>query len=115
MTEPIIFVIHEQAGTLAAVVGALERRFGADYRILADGCPTSALARLARACDGRSEVALVVAGVSTSETNGLDWLARVRDLCPMASRCALVSYGDGATYPVVRRALVLGQLETFVM
>jgi thioredoxin reductase (NADPH) len=115
MTEPILFVVNDDAATLAAVASALERRFGADYRILTDCCPTSALARLGRACEEGQPVALVLAGVSTGELTALEWLGRVRDLCPRASRCALISYGDGPTYPVVRRALVLGQIDTYLL
>jgi thioredoxin reductase (NADPH) len=80
-----------------------------------DACPSSALARLAEACESGAPVALVIAGVSTTEMTGLEWLARVHDLCPQAARCALVSYGDGPTYPVVRRGLVLGQLDTYLL
>src|SRR5207247_1779513 len=41
--------------------------------------------------------------------------ARVHDLCPRASRCVLVSYGDGPAYQHVRRAFVLGQLDTYLL
>jgi thioredoxin reductase (NADPH) len=115
MTEPILFVVHDDPESLAAVASALQRRFGADYRILTDVCPTSALARLERACAESEPVALVIAGVSTAEMTALDWLARVHELCPRAARCALISYGNGPTYPVVRRSLVQGQVDTYLL
>ena len=62
MPEPIILVIEDDPESRVSVAAALERRFGADYRILTDDCLTSALARLARACDGGEPVALVIAG-----------------------------------------------------
>src|SRR5215510_4264487 len=45
----------------------------------------------------------------------LDWLEHVHDLCPSAARCALVSYGEGPTYPVVRHALVRGHVDSFLL
>jgi len=115
MTEPILFVVHDDPDTLTTVASALQRRFGADYRILTEACPTQALARLEAACGSGEPVALVIAGVSTPDQSACDWLARVHELCPRASRCALVRYGEGPTYPVVRRALVLGQVDTYLL
>src|SRR2546427_5459952 len=94
MTEPILFVVDDDPATLEALAAVLERRFGADYRILADASPVSALARIEEACERGEKVALVVADLWTSETSGPDWFVRVRDLCPGAGRCMLVGYAD---------------------
>src|SRR5262249_49843077 len=115
MAEPILFVVDDDPDALASVTAALERRFGADYQILSDVCPETALSRLGRACAEGPPVALVLAAVSSAEMTACDWLARVRELCPRAPRCALVSYGDGPTYPVVRHALALGQIDTYLL
>jgi thioredoxin reductase (NADPH) len=45
-------------------------------------------------------VALVIA-------TSLEWLTHVHEVCPGAVRCVLVRYGDGASYPAVRQAIVL--------
>ena len=108
MHEPIVFVVDEDPRALGGLTSVLQRRFGGDYRILADGDPGSAEVTLAEACDGGAQVALVIA-------TSLDWLARVHDICPRASRCVLVRYGDGAMYPAVRRAIVLGQVDTYLL
>ena len=108
MREPIVFVLDEDPSALVALTSALQRRFGADYQILADGDPGSAATTLAKASDGGAQVALVIA-------TSLDWLVQVHDICPHASRCVLVRYGDGASYPTVRRAIVLGQVDTFLL
>jgi thioredoxin reductase (NADPH) len=70
---------------------ALQRRFGADYGILTDRSPISALGRLEQARDRGDAVALVVADQWTPEMTGIECLARVRNLCPQASRCLLLS------------------------
>src|SRR6266446_1915859 len=115
MPDPILLLVDDDPETLASLASALERRFGADYRVLTERSPTSALARLEQACERGEDVALVVAHLWAPEMTGLDLLARVRDLCPRASRCVLVSYGDGPAYQHVRRAFVLGQLDTYLL
>src|SRR5438093_9994633 len=115
MPDPILLLVDDDPETLASLASALERRFGADYRVLTERSPTSALARLEQACERGEDVALVVAHLWAPEMTGLDLLARVHDLCPRASRCVLVSYGDGPAYQHVRRAFVLGQLDTYLL
>ncbi|TMA85240.1 MAG: FAD-binding protein [Deltaproteobacteria bacterium] len=111
MPEPILFVVDDDPATLEALAAVLERRFGADYRILADASPASALSRIEQACERGEKVALVVA----SETSGPDWFVRVRELCSGAGRCMLVGYADARAYAVSRRAIALGQAETFLL
>src|SRR5437762_7019363 len=115
MPDPILLLVDDDPETLASLASALERRFGADYRVLTERSPTSALARLEHACERGEDVALVVAHLWAPQMTGLDLLARVHDLCPRASRCVLVSYGDGPAYQHVRRAFVLGQLDTYLL
>jgi len=115
MADPILLLVEDDPETLASLASALERRFGADYRVLTERSPASALARLEHACEHGEDVALVVAHLWMPEMTGLDLLARVHDLCPRASRCVLVSYGDGAAYPPLRRALVLGEVDTYLL
>jgi thioredoxin reductase (NADPH) len=115
MADPILFVVDDNSETLAALAAALQRRFGADYRILTDGSPISALARLDQSCQQCEDVALVIADVWTSERAGIEWLARVRQLYPRTPRCLLFGYGDVTAYPLIRRALVLGQVTTYLL
>ena len=115
MSEPIIFVVDPDAEALAGVETALQRRFGADYRIETDTNPSSAVGRLEQACARGESIALVIAAVSTTDTTALDWLARVHELCPWASRCALLSWGDPQAYPVVRQAIALGRFDTWLV
>src|SRR5207237_207477 len=74
MPEPILFVVDADPAVLQSLAAVLERRFGADYRILADASPASALARIEQACERGEKVALAVA----SETSAPDWSVRVR-------------------------------------
>jgi thioredoxin reductase (NADPH) len=108
VAEPIVFVVDDDPDILSALGEALERRFGGEYRIMTDVSPASALERISEACDAGAAVALVLSG-------SLEWLASVHDVCPGAARCVLVRYGDGGAYPSVRRSLVLGEVETYIL
>ena len=74
----------------ASLAAALERRFGADYRIVTDPSSTSALERLDRARDRGEEGALLVADQWMPEMTGIEWSTRTRELYPRASRCVMV-------------------------
>jgi len=115
MPDPILFVVDHDPEILKCIAEALERRFGVDYRVLTDGSPTSALSRMEQACERGEQVALVIADFSTPEMSGLELLDRARVACPKASRCVLVSWGDGEGFLQVRRALVTGQVDTFLI
>jgi thioredoxin reductase (NADPH) len=115
MPDPVLFVLDDDREALASVATALRRRFGADYQIMTDSRPAAALAWIEQACERGETIALVIAGVRSSETTSLDWLARVHALCPRASRCVMISYGEAGTYPLVQRALVLGQVDTYLV
>jgi len=115
MPEPILFVVDADPGVLQSLAAVLERRFGADYRILTDASPASALARIEQACARGEKVALVVADLWTSETGGSEWFVRVREFCPGAGRCVLVGFGDAPAYYDLRRVLALGQAETYFL
>jgi len=115
MAMPILFLVDGDIAALELLAATLERRYGADYRILIDGSSASALARIQEECERGAKVALVVAGVWSSGAGGPEWLVRVRELCPRAGRCVLARFGDGAANPIVRRALVLGQADTYLL
>ena len=115
MPEPILFVVDGDPATLDSLAAVLERRFGADYRILTDASPASALARIEQVCERGEKVALVVTDVWSSGPGGPEWLVRVRELCPGAGRCVVVGFADPGAYPVIRRALVVGQADTYLL
>jgi thioredoxin reductase (NADPH) len=115
MAEPIILVVETDPATRDWLGAALGRRFGSDYQVLTESWPASALARIGQECGRGAQVALVIVGVTTPAMTDLDWLEHVHELCPRASRCAVIHYGDGQLYPMFRRALLLGQIDTYVV
>jgi thioredoxin reductase (NADPH) len=114
MPELVLFVVDDDHEALAAMGAALQRRFGADYRIVTNSSASAGLAWLEEAGRLGETVPLIIAGLQTSQMTSLEWLARAHELCPRASRCVLVGYGEGTTYPLIRRALALGQVDTYL-
>ena len=70
MDAPILFVVDENPEVLEALSGDLGRRFAADYRILSEPSPASALTVLERLAAASRQVALVVAGQQMIGTSG---------------------------------------------
>src|SRR2546428_10395667 len=96
MPNPILFVVDHDPEMLKCLAEALERRFGADYRVLTDCSPTAALTRLEQACARGQETALVIADQRTSEMTGLEWLGSARAARPGGPRHLLVAHREPA-------------------
>src|SRR2546427_9828101 len=112
MPEPILFVVDDDAATLDTLAAVLERRFGADYRILTDVSPASALARIEQACRSGEKVALVVTGVWAAGSSGPEWLVPVREPFPGARRGVRGGFVGSPADPAVRRAPLLRPAAT---
>jgi thioredoxin reductase (NADPH) len=111
MAKPALVVVHDDRDVLAALEQALQRRFGADYRILAIDAPAAALAALGRRGQLGEQVALLLADQSLHGMTGVELLCQVHALHPAAKRALLVPYGDVAANIAVLQAMALGQLD----
>jgi thioredoxin reductase (NADPH) len=109
--QPIIFLVVDDERLLAALAGDLERRFGVDYRIVAERSPTAALAALERLAAGTDPVALVVAARDMAGLDGLALLLRAHELHPAAKRVLLEHRGEWTSGQPVVRAMTLGQVD----
>jgi thioredoxin reductase (NADPH) len=113
MGQPIVFLVNDQESVLDALVGDLARRFGVDYRILAERSPSAALVTLERLATSE-EVALLVAAQQMREMTGVDFLVRAHELQPAAKRMLLVGRREWTpTNPAVR-AMMLGQIDGYL-
>jgi thioredoxin reductase (NADPH) len=112
---PAIILVEDEADTLARVTRLLERRFGADYQIVAESSPHRALERLRQLRADDIEVAVILADQSLPDMSGVEFLAECTEICPDAKRCVLVSFGEleRVREPILRSA-ALGQIETFL-
>jgi class 3 adenylate cyclase len=71
-----------------------ERKQTKQYELLTANDPTAALSDLDQRKGSRIDLALVVSDIMMPQMNGLDFLAEVRQLYPVAPRIILTGYGD---------------------
>lgn len=100
-----ILVLSTDDARRAAIVGALERRFGADYDVVA-------ATDIDEATDlAAAPVAVALAPVGTDAMRGLH---RVAVDHPNARRVAIVEVGDTSVHDELTRAMTLGQVDYYV-
>jgi DNA-binding NarL/FixJ family response regulator len=76
MSQPVLFVIDDNAGVLGALRDDLGHRFGDDFRVVAEVSAAAGLEILRRLADRREAVALLIVDHDMSEMPGVDFLAR---------------------------------------
>jgi thioredoxin reductase (NADPH) len=114
MSQPILFLVDDRPKVVEALAADLERRFGADHRILTAVSPGAALETLLRLAEEAREVAVVVAAQRMEELAGVPFLLRAHELHPSAKRVLLVGRRQWTpTHPAVR-AMTLGQIDTYL-
>jgi len=111
MPAPIILLVADDSRLLDGLARDLGRRFGADYRILAERPSAAGMAALERLAGGDEPVALVVAARRMAGTDGLGLLERARELHPAAKRVLLEHRGEWTSGEPVVRAMTLGQVD----
>lgn len=112
--KPIIVVVDDEPGALALLLEALQRRFGADYRIAPHLTPRAALDDIAQVTSHGEDVALVIADQWMPEMSGREMLGRVRALEPLAKRALLVPWGDRDAAPEILQGCAYGQLDYYL-
>ncbi|HEU4398910.1 MAG TPA: FAD-dependent oxidoreductase [Actinomycetota bacterium] len=107
----MIFVVADDGRLVDALAADLGRRFGGDYRIVAERSPAGALATLERLAGADEPVALVIAARRMEGLDGLALLLQARELHPSAKRVLLEHRGEWTSGEPVVRAMTLGQLD----
>jgi thioredoxin reductase (NADPH) len=107
-------VVDDEPGSLAALLDALARRFGGDYRVVSHLSPQAALEELARIKADGEQLALIVADQWMPEMKGIDLLRRAHEIHPAAQRALLVSWGDRTAAPTILQGCAFGQLENYL-
>jgi thioredoxin reductase (NADPH) len=114
LTRPVIMVVDDEPGSLAALLDALARRYGGDYRVVSHLSPQAALEDLDRLKANGEQVALIVADQWMPGMNGIDLLGRAHEIHPAAQRALLVSWGDRTASPTILQGCAFGQLENYL-
>ena len=112
--RPVIVIVDDEPTALAGMLDALNRRFGADYRVVPFLSASEALEGIARIQKEGEEIALVVADQWMPEMQGNEFLGKVRVLAPNAKRALLVGWGDRTASRTILQACAFGELDNYL-
>jgi thioredoxin reductase (NADPH) len=118
MALPVLVAVEGDPGVLAEVQAQLVQRYGSDYRVESIRDPDEALHELTELRDAGADLALVLAGQSSTETARGELLDHVRQLHPHAKRILLIAenaWADEATADAIRAAMALGRIDYYVL
>ena len=110
MSRPVLFVIDDDAGVMHTLQDDLGRRFGEDFRVIAESSAAAGLAMLRELAGQHEPVALLIVDHDMTEMAGVGFLARAHEMHPLARRVLLVERDYSARSPVVQ-AMTLGQAD----
>jgi thioredoxin reductase len=113
--RPAILVVSRDASTLDLVGSELEKRYGADYRVVRCSDPSGAADAAADLAVDGSDLCMVLAGYSEVDEDGIDLVSRFRAEHPLARRGVVVRWGDFARARAVFDATTLGRIEFFLL
>ncbi len=119
MDQPVVLVVADAPNDRHLIAHALDRRFGADYRVLTAATPREGLTTLERLAGEGAEVALVAADFEElAGINGVEFLGRAHALHPGAGRALFIAMGEttgvSAAMEPLLRAMALGQIDFWI-
>jgi len=114
-SRPVILIACARASSLGHLREALERRFGADYRIGGYTSATVLLAELAASVAAGEQTALVIADQWMPEMTGLELLSRVHAIHPGAQRALMVGWSEREASQMVLEGCAFGMLENYIL
>jgi len=111
VAHPIFLVLTGDQTVLDALSADLDRRFGADYRVLGANSAATALRMLEQAADAGEPVALIFADQRLTDMAAVDFLGRARALHRAAKRILMIDRGDWSSAHPAVTAMTLGQID----
>ena len=118
MALPVLVAVDGDPDVLAEVETQLVQRYGSDYQVESMRDPDEALGKLIELRDDGADVALVLAGQSSTGTARGELLDHVRQLHPHAKRILLITekaWTDEPTANAIRAAMALGRIDYYVL
>ena len=112
--KPVLLLAIEDVAERRRMTDELASRFARDYAI--EACPSAAAAleRLSALGDAEVPIAMVLADFRLRSADSIGFLAEVRGLVPTAARILLTDRGHAAGGGTVRRAALLGRIDSSV-
>ncbi len=113
--RPLIIIVDDEPSELAALLDALGRRFGGDYRIVPCLSGSGALQQMQHAKASGERVALVIADQWMQQMQGVELLGRAHEIDKDAKRALLVGWGDKSAAPTILQGCAFGQLDNYLL
>jgi thioredoxin reductase (NADPH) len=114
LERPVILVVDDESESMEALREVMQRRYSADYEIIADQSPEGALRTLQALRDADRPVALMIADQWLAESEGIHFLAAAKEIHPAAQRGLLVQWGDRAAAPTILRGCAFGIVHNYL-
>jgi thioredoxin reductase (NADPH) len=114
MAKPILLAVHDQPGDWKALHRELTTRYAADYEIVCESRPMSALQQLdalREAPDAR--VLIVFAASEMTAMTGTEFLERAHELHPHAHRVLLIPWSNRSASKPVLRMISRGRFDRY--
>jgi thioredoxin reductase (NADPH) len=117
MTDPELLMVDDDPRELATSERALRRRYGADYRVIAERSPEAAFDVLERLARRGEDVALVAADIRLPGMDGVEFLERAHALHRGVVRALMLAMDEHHTripfseLETLRRATALGRIN----
>jgi thioredoxin reductase (NADPH) len=112
--RPVIIVVDDEPDSLAAMLDALTRRFGGDYRVVPHLSARAALVAVTKIKEEKEEIALIIADQRMPEMTGREFFGQVRSVVPTAKRALIVDWGDHEASSTILQACALGELDNYL-
>jgi thioredoxin reductase (NADPH) len=112
--RPAIVILDDEPVALSALLDALARRFGGDYRVVSHLDPHACLRGLEGMRSSGEEVALVISDQWMPAMTGREVLARAHRIFPAARRALLVAWGDRTASPTILQGCAFGELDNYL-
>src|SRR5215207_277413 len=114
MGKPVVIAVEDGQASRGGLARTLTTRYEADYDVIVESASGPALARLRGLAESGAVVALVLARESLDEMSGVQFLAMVRGIDPVARRVLVITPRIRSAARHQARAWTLGQFDYFV-
>jgi thioredoxin reductase (NADPH) len=114
-TRPVFLLVEEDREALEKLRRALERRFGADYQIVAETEPERGLSVLQQLRERDEPVAVIIAARQMQRMAGEQFLERAHELHPLAGRALICAAFDRPAEQSIVRSMALGRADMILV
>jgi thioredoxin reductase (NADPH) len=114
MARPVVMAVDDDPVALGVLRQELDKRYGADYRLLCDGDTEAGLRALERLQADGGQVALVLADQWMPTMTGVQFLTHAHRLHPTAKRGLLIDWGDSTTAEPILQAATFDQVDYWI-